>query len=241
MRLLSLAGMSDQGTSQDDRSRGFDSFADDFFKHLCEIFLVALCCVSLVGHADQQSQQWNFDVYLNDKKVGWHRFLRVSDGEFVRMTSDADFEFTVFLIYRVHYRHHSVESWQGDCLKTISSKTTRRNQTWEFSGERVGNVFAIVQKGMDETLQLPPCVGSFAYWHPEWLDRAFLLNSENADYLPATLSRQSTQTGYGLTLNVPSGEIELEYDDKGDWLTLKSRIKKVGELRYQRAASEKLK
>ena len=57
----------------------------------------------------QTPRSWNFEVFLNDKKVGWHHFvLAALDGE-MQLTSTASFDFKVFLFYPVKYRHRAVE------------------------------------------------------------------------------------------------------------------------------------
>lgn len=184
----------------------------------------------------QTPRSWNFEVFLNDKKVGWHHFvLAALDGE-MQLTSTASFDFKVFLFYPVKYRHRAVERWRDGCLVAIESHTEKRGKTMAFVGQQTAEGFS-VSVGEERRL-LPSCVRSFTYWNLDWLDGDALLNGENGEYWSVAIDRKKTPSGEELTLTTPAGDIRLRYDQRGDWQYLESKITAVGMLSYRRQVGE---
>lgn len=200
--------------------------------------LLALClCLNFASSTSAQTpRSWNFEVFLNDKKVGWHHFvLDAVDGE-MQMSSTASFDFKVFLFYPVKYRHRAVERWRDGCLVSIESHTEKRGKTMAFVGQQTAEGFRVSVGG--EYQLLPSCVRTFTYWNPDWLDSDALLNGENGDYWSVAIDRKKTPSGEKLTLTTPAGDILLRYDQRGDWQYLESKITAVGMLSYRRQVSE---
>ena len=90
-------------------------------KLLCAIFLV----ISNFAYAEV----WEFDAVLNDKVIGQHTFIYEDE----KTVSDANFKFE-YLFMDFIYQHKSSETWQGNCLKTISSKTDDDGDMYDVSG-----------------------------------------------------------------------------------------------------------
>ena len=202
--------------------------------HWIICFGLWLVCASPV--ISQQYNEWNFEVFLNDKKVGWHHFKLQTQNGTMRLTSTAAFDFNVFLFYPVKYRHRAVESWRDGCLTAIDSRTEKRGKSIAFVGEQSAGGLRIMQNG--ESRILSGCIRSFAYWNPVWLEQDTLLNGENGAYWPVSLNRNELPAGAELTLATPKGDILLRYDEQGDWQYLESKIKAVGVLSYRREVEE---
>ena len=115
----------------------------------------------------EESSSWDFTVYLNDKKIGKHRF-DVTDSEgYTRVHSEANFRYTVLLIPALRYEHRNAEQWAGNCLMRFDAQTTQNGERIEVSGERVDDAFRVVNG--EAPVELPECVMSFAYWNPDFL------------------------------------------------------------------------
>ena len=125
-------------------------------KFLCSIFLV----ISNFAY----SEVWEFDAILNNKVIGQHIFI-YEDGKTV---SDANFKFEYFLMDFI-YQHKSTETWEGGCLKIISSKTDNDGDLYEVSGHIEANQFLVTTN--NETKELPVCVMTFAYGNPKILEQ----------------------------------------------------------------------
>jgi len=51
------------------------------------------------------TEVFNFKVSLNDREVGWHKFVVEDNGEQLTVKSDASMDFTVLLLKKIEYRH----------------------------------------------------------------------------------------------------------------------------------------
>ncbi len=102
------------------------------------------------------AQEWVFDAVLNDKVIGQHTFIYEDE----KTISNANFKFE-YLFMDFIYQHKSTETWQGDCLKTILSKTDDDGDLYEVSGH-IGNDQFLVTTNNKAT-ELPSCVMTFAY------------------------------------------------------------------------------
>jgi Family of unknown function (DUF6134) len=146
------------------------------------IVLTALLILApLAAHAEH----WLFGVYLDDKRIGEHRFDVLRDEASVRVVSQADFTVKVLMVPVFRYSHAAEETWQDGCLVTIDSRTQVNGKESSLSGRRVNAGFELAmsdERGLRQDT-LPECVASFAYWDADTLrshDR--LLNSQTGSY-----------------------------------------------------------
>ena len=79
-------------------------------RFLISILTTALCLPGLIALAAPNQdaaavERWDFDVYLNDKKVGKHYFeVSEADG-FRRVESEASFNYKILFIPAYRYEH----------------------------------------------------------------------------------------------------------------------------------------
>jgi hypothetical protein len=136
--------------------------------------------------------QWNFDVYLNDRKVGKHLFT-VSESAGVRQVrSEAKFTYRILLIPAYRYEHSAAERWSDECLVEISSRTDANGEQLEVSGEQTGTGFRVASD--DGTMNLPECVMTFAYWNPEFLAQPRLLNPQTGEFVDVTVEKLGNES-----------------------------------------------
>ena len=80
--------------------------------------------ISLPLHTSANTErEWNFRVYLEDREIGYHRFHLTQHGTGSEIVSEARFEVTFMKIPFFRYRHRNVETWNDQCLASISSTT----------------------------------------------------------------------------------------------------------------------
>ena len=197
------------------------------------IFVVFMTNAS-ADTSGSSTKVFNFKVSLNDREVGWHKFVVEDNGEQLTVTSDASMDFTVLLVKKIEYRHQANEIWQKDCMIEFQSSTQRNGKRVAVSGKVVDGKFLVRREDVDTSLGV--CVKSFPYWRPDWLESDFLLNVETGKYTAISLQSNTdpvTQTTYK-TIELPKTQIRLEYDKAGDWQILESDINIVGTLRYER-------
>jgi len=183
---------------------------------------------------ENATEVFNFKVSLDNREVGWHKFVVETKGNQLTVSSKAKMDFTVLMVKKVAYRHEATENWLGDCLQAFESKTKRNTKIFLTSGSVKDGDFYVNRNG--EEVLVSKCVKTFAYWRPAWLDDEFLLNVETGKYTPISVEVTEDQLT-NMTKRVvglPKTEIHLAYDKSGNWQTLESELKIAGTLRYQR-------
>lgn len=200
-------------------------------------------CVGLVFFSDARAvsvERWDFDVYLDDKKVGSHLFEIKEEGGVRQVQSEAAFKVTVLLIPAYRYEHTSSERWRGDCLQNISASTNANGKRLQVEGEIDQQAFQI-DTGEEQT-QLPECVMTFAYWNPSFLQQPQLLNPQTGEYLDVEVehdgSEQLTVRGEAVaaqryTVKAKKVDVTLWYSDDNEWLALESVAKGGRIIRYE--------
>lgn len=184
--------------------------------------------------------RWDFDVYLNDKKVGRHLFEVTEIGGTRNVRSEADFEYRILFIPAYRYQHTNSERWADNCLLEFDAKTNANGERIVASGERAGRGFRVV--GSDGAAELPACVMTFAYWNPDFLEQPRLLNPQSGEYLDVTVEQLETEvlevrgskvpaTPYRLTAD--KLELKIWYSPDEQWLGLESVAKGGNIIRYE--------
>ena len=191
--------------------------------------------------------QLNFDVFLDERPVGYQRFELRQESDGLRVETRAEFELTLLGIKAIAYDHRNVEQWRDGCLQSIASQTQSNGKPYRVTGSSGPDGFAVTS-GVGSQL-LTDCVGTFSYWNKrQLLAHSKLLNSQTGEYLeveshplgPGTLTLGDRElaveryvlTGKGL-------EITLTYSlESGEWLALDSPLFAGFTLRYRRQASD---
>jgi hypothetical protein len=207
------------------------------YRRLCAIVLTSLC--ASVAQASQE-QAWHFRVFLDDKPIGTHRFRLLDEGQRQVVQSEADFDVRFWFIEAYNYLHRNREVWQEGCLAEIDAQTDDNGRQQSVSGSRAEDGFRLLSSAQGE-ITLPPCVMTFAYWDPAFLEEGRLLNPQTGEYVAVSVERIGTSTvpyqgqevtaeGYRLT----AGEITIDvwYSPQRRWLALESIAEGGRRLRY---------
>ena len=185
-------------------------------------------------------QEWNFRVFLDDQEIGFHNFeLTVEDGT-QRVITEAEFRvrFLFFTAYR--YEHENKETWEGDCLKQIDSRSVDNGRRFAVSGLRRQDRFAL--DAANASVGLPDCIKTFAYWNPAILEASTLLNSQTGELLPVNVEliaeevldvRGEPMPARRYRLEAQNLELDIWYSDDLEWLALESTVEGGRKLRYE--------
>lgn len=195
---------------------------------------------------DAASRSLNFEVYLDDREIGYHRFEIRDDGAALSLTTAADFEVKLLLFTAFEYEHRNVELWRDGCLQRIEARTDSNGKRYRVDGERRSDGF-VLETG-DGSRRLDGCVRTFAYWDRSLLERPRLLNSQTGEYLEVELEPLPGGTlRIGpdeiavdrYALSAPGMDIELAYaSGSGEWLALESKVDAGRTLRYRRSPAD---
>lgn len=186
------------------------------------------------------NQEWRFQVYLDDKEIGYHDFVLEQVDNQQRLQSEASFEYRLLFVKLYGYEHENTETWSGDCLTEIESTTDANGKPFQVSGSLKGDRFVV--NGTAGEAELPPCSMSFAYWNPAFLQQERLINVQNGEFLEIQVSepelvqlevRGVVQPAYRYLLGAGELKIELWYSENNEWLALETEARGGRRLRYQ--------
>ena len=197
-----------------------------------------ICLLALIFSNLSSAKEWVFDAILNDEIVGQHSFIYDDD----KTISKANFKFE-FLLMDFLYQHYSEETWDKNCLKSISSKTNDDGDLYQVTGQVVADGF-FVTFNQKSTL-LPQCIMTFAYGNPEILNQKKLMNSQNGEFLDVEVKLLGEENfilrGKKILTNLwqisaesNNGDmlIHLWYDKDMQWVGLKTSTP-IGDVYYQ--------
>ena len=181
-----------------------------------------------------------FDVFLDGKKIGYHRYEIDGSKRNAAVRSEAKFDVKFLFMTAFSYRHSAEENWEGGCLEEIEARTDSNGKELSVVGERTEDGF-VVETGEREA-ELPECVMSFAYWNPGFLDEPRLLNPQTGEYLDVEVQELGADVvrldgrevpARAVRLTARQMDITLWYSDNAEWLALESVAKGGRILRYE--------
>jgi len=189
---------------------------------------------------ESEADAWRFRVYLDDREIGYHHFYLQRSGDLRVLRSEANFEYRLMFVKLFHYEHENRETWSGDCLRSIESRTDSNGEPYRVDGRAESGYFRV--DGSAGKAELPECVMSFAYWNPAFLDQGRLLNTQNGEFLDVEISppvaelltvRGEPQAAYRYRLEADELQLDLWYSTNSEWLALESEVQGGRKLRYE--------
>ncbi|MDJ0813343.1 MAG: DUF6134 family protein [Woeseiaceae bacterium] len=191
------------------------------------------------GEAREKSR-WDFNVYLDQKRIGEHSFEVTSDAGVTQVLSEANFKYTILLIPAYRYEHTAAERWADNCLVGLDARTNANGDRIQVSGERTGGSFTVLTD--EEPAYLPECVMSFAYWNPDFLEQPRLLNPQTGEYVAVQVEevgfdvleiRGEPVNARRVRLTAYEVDLTLWYSDDNEWLGLESVAEGGRIIRYE--------
>ena len=202
----------------------------------------ALCFMLLAASAAvrAQTQQWNFQVFLDDKPIGHHHYTLRDTGTERELKTEARFDVKLLFISAYKYVHDASERWRGNCLLRLNARTDDNGEQSEVSVDQQGERVTISTARGRESVG--GCVMTFAYWNAEMLRQSRLLNTQTGKLETvniASLGEQKiTARGASVTAQhyrISGGKhtIDVWYGADRAWLALQSTLDGGRKLRYQ--------
>lgn len=202
----------------------------------------ALCVMLLIASAAvrAQTQQWNFQVFLDDKPIGHHHYTLRDTGTERELKTEARFDVKLLIFSAYKYVHDASERWRGNCLVRLIARTDDNGEQSEVSVDQQGEGTVITTARGRESAG--GCVMTFAYWNAEILRQSRLLNTQTGKAEAVNIASLGEQkiTVRGAVIAAQhyriSGAkhpIELWYGPDRAWLALQSTLDGGRKLRYQ--------
>jgi len=207
--------------------------------------LLWLCsaCLPLQVSAST-SNEWRFEVFLDDKPIGFHHFQLSTSGDTRELRGEARFSVKLLGLTVYDYSHRNLELWQQDCLQRIEASTDDNGKQLFVRGNNNGEQLLLEDNSGNRSV--PGCVMTFAYWNPEILAQQQLLNAQTGEYLDIsvqplgekTLQLQGSKvTALHYRLSTNENDIDLWYSSDRDWLALSTTTSGGRQLHYRRVAT----
>ena len=207
-------------------------------------FALALLGAAATVTAEEEidsSERWEFDVYVDDKRIGNHVFEIIENGSRQQSVNTAEFRYRVLLIPAWRYSHTNTEQWNDDgCLEGFAASTRVNGRQSDVTGALTDEGL-VVETG-EATTELPGCIMSFAYWDPRFLEQARLIDPQTGQYLPITVERLPEEAVQVRGTEIPAQpyrvraeELDLKvfYSKENEWLALESVGKGGRVIRYE--------
>jgi hypothetical protein len=201
--------------------------------------LVAISSLAVAADGST-SRTLMFDVFLDGRKIGYHRFDIDGTSSNAAVRSEASFDVKFLFVTAFSYRHTATESWRNGCLDEIEASTDSNGKMLNVTGERTGDGF-VIETGEREA-ELPRCVMSFAYWNPGFLEQPRLLNPQTGEYVDVEVQDLGSDLlridgrdipARSVRLTARKMDIRLWYSEDSEWLALESVAKGGRIIRYE--------
>jgi hypothetical protein len=209
--------------------------------------VLLICCFPFASAQSGVVQRsWVFDVFLDDRPIGTHKFFISAQPQGYKVISEAEFDVSFLMIPVYSYHHRSEEHWVNGCLNSLTSRTNDDGEQLTVELHKQQQQYELTTAQGEQILQ--GCLRSFSYWDLQLLNAGTLLNAQNGELVSVDLSplgedrlkiddrtiasrhyRLAGQNAQGSPIN-----IQLWYSVQGEWLALKSITEDGYQLRYQR-------
>ena len=195
----------------------------------------ALC----TSGAAAQTRVWDFQAFLDDARIGYHRFTLTDQGDVRELKSETRFEVKVLFITAYRYTHNAVERWRGDCLDNLRASTDDNGEKFMVDAVIEGDRLT-VNTGKSRA-DFAGCVMSFAYWNPQMLYQRQLLNAQTGKLEPTRIVDLGNETiavrgalvaAKRYRITGTKNPIDLWYSPSDEWLALESKLAGGRRLRY---------
>ena len=189
------------------------------------------------------SDEWRFQVFLDEKPIGYHHFRLNTVGNTRELRGEARFSVKLLGFTVYDYSHQNKELWQQDCLQQIEASTDDNGRELFVRGNSNGEQLLLEDNSGNRGV--PGCVMTFAYWNPEILEQQQLLNAQTGEYLDVSVQPLGEKTlqlqgrdvpALHYRLSTDEDDIDLWYSSDRDWLALSTTTRGGRQLYYRRVA-----
>lgn len=221
--------------------RSLTSFLSRRHRMLPVLLLAAAGTAAADMSSGDSARDWRFQVFLDDKEIGYHEFSLTEQAGRRVLETRAEFDVKFLFITAFRYRHRNTEVWAGECLASIDAETDSNGDSLTVSGEETDGGFRVVDNDGERTLS--DCVQTFAYWNPSVLGAERLLNSQTGEYESVSVLREGEDrvdidgeavNAVRYRLSAEAGDIRLWYSTADNtWLALEAPAQGGRTIRYR--------
>lgn len=221
------------------------------FRRFLVSAVMALVMPGLGIAAASAQDELTFQVSLDDKPIGTHRFRIAENGAMRVVETEASFDVRILSVPVYRYRHRNTETWQNGCLKQIDSETDANGERYAVDLSKTVAGYKIVTPSETETHAVD-CMMSFAYWDQRFLQQKRLLNTQTGELIPVRFqalgeskreigNRSLSVQGFRILAEPQNIDIKVFYHSAdGRWVALESVLESGRKLLYVAAVKDQL-
>ena len=200
-----------------------------FRSRLAHILVLSSFFGALFFSQHAQAQELKFRVWAGEREIGTHSFKVASQGDRTNVLSNAIYKVKIMFVNVFSYEHTANEVWDGACLDSLTSQTVEDGQRTTIDARRTDKLFSVF-RDEQPLLETDDCVGSYAYWDKQRLQRSALMNAQTGEINDVTVTElgaqplpRMTASAQAIQLDSEIASIRLWYDDSGEWLALQTQ------------------
>ena len=185
-----------------------------------------LVCAFLSAPALANTEQMTYRVWVGERDLGTHEFTIEHEGDTAKVLSQANFEVKALFVTVFRYRHLAEEVWHNQCLVELRSETEENRDRTRIEAALRDGEFEVIRNG-DLLSRTDDCVGSYAYWDRERIQRQSYMNAQTGNIeagtvhvLGKTALPRVMQPAETLHLVLADAQFRLWYSDSGAWLAM---------------------
>ena len=183
---------------------------------------------------------FDFQVLLDDKPIGEHRFTVGGPPEARTVLSDARFAVKLMGLTVYRYTHRAEEQWRGNCLRSLEASTDDDGKASRVTAQAAGDALRVLTAAGSPSIE--GCVMSFAYWNTAIRQQTRLLNAQTGRHEAVQVGRVANGTVEARGQSVPAVRwridgpaqpVDVWYTAQGEWVGLDSTVGGGRKLSYR--------
>lgn len=198
-------------------------------RRLAFVLLLVLAATFPAAGADRvpYGQTLAFAMMRHGHQIGSHRLVFERDGGRLKVSTSIDIAVKLIGITAYRYSHRAQESWDGDSLVSLTSRTDDDGKAYAVQANRTAEGVVVQTQNAGRSV-LPAGILPSSHWNVRQVEQTILLNTQkgNAAHVKATaLGRETVKTSSGAlqaTHYRYDGDIRMEqwFDDRGRWVKM---------------------
>lgn len=190
--------------------------------------LLVIAAISPAGAADglPYGHTLSFVVMREGQPIGRHELVFARDGGQLKVSTSIDLAVKIVGITAYRYSHRAQETWNGDALVSLTSRTDDDGKAYAVQANRTAE--GIVVQAQGKRIVLPAGIIPSSHWNVRQVTQAVLLNTQKGNEARVTttkLGRDTVKTR-STTLQAThyryDGDVKMDqwFDDRGRWVKM---------------------
>jgi hypothetical protein len=196
---------------------------------LALVLLMLLAASSSAAGADglPYGQSLSFVVMRQGQQIGGHKLVFEHDGGHLKVSTSIDLAVKLIGITAYRYSHRAQETWDGDALVSLTSRTDDDGKAYAVQANRTAEGIVVQAQGVGRVV-LPANILPSSHWNVRQVTQTVLLNTQKGSEAHVKISTLGRETVKTSSSTLPAthyrydGDIKMDqwFDDRGRWVKM---------------------